>query len=279
MSSHHDHSMLVHQPAKAEHPMLSPLLQKLEQLEALDDETKARLGRLPLRVAHFTPREDIVRELEPRGEVRVVVEGVAARAKVMDGGRHAILGFLLPGDVDESDALAEGLDHGIVALTHCKVAQISRLVFDQMLVDFPDAGRAFRRMARLDESIRRMWLANMGQRAADRQAAHLFCELAVRFAQVGMGGPDWFANPLTQENLANVLGISPVHMNRVMQHLRELELVRLEGHVLRFPSPGKIQQFADFDGRYLMGDGRTSAFASDARAPERAGREAEAEPR
>lgn len=132
-----------------------------------------------------------------------------------------------------------------------------------MLMDFPDAGRAFRRMARLDESIRRVWLANMGQRMADRQAAHLLCELAVRFAQVGMGGPDWFTNPLTQEHLANVLGISPVHMNRVMQHLRELGLVRLEGHVIRFPAPKKIQQYADFDGRYLVGEMRISVAAGE----------------
>jgi CRP-like cAMP-binding protein len=239
--------------------MLAILIQKLELLEHLSDEAKARLKKLPAHVANFLPREDMVREAEPRGDVRVVIEGVAARYKALDAGRHAILGFLLPGDVDESDALADGLDHSISAITACKVAQIPRLIFDQMLLDFPDIGRGFRRMARLDESIRRVWLANMGQHAADRQAAHLFCELAIRFAQVGMGGHDWFTNPLTQEHLANVLGISPVHMNRVIQHLREMGLLRLEGHVVRFPSLKKIRQYADFDGRYLGGEPRVAA--------------------
>ena len=247
--------------------MLSALIQKLESFEAISEEAKQRLVRLPLRVATFAPREDMVRESEPRGDVRVLIEGMAGRYKALDGGRHAILGFLLPGDVDEADALADELDHGIAAISPCKAALVPKLSFDQLLIDFPDVGRGFRRMARLAGAIGRMWLTNMGQRAADRQAAHLMCELNARLSAVGMGGPDWFTNPLTQEHLANVLGISSVHMNRVMQHLREEGLIRIDGHVLRFPAPAKIRQYAGFDGAYLMGDGRARARHDDARAP------------
>jgi CRP-like cAMP-binding protein len=239
--------------------MLSALVQKLDSLEPLSDEAKSHLARLPARLANLAPREELVAEAQPRGDVRVVVEGVAARVKVLDaGGRQAILGLLLPGDVDEADAFVEALDHGIVALTACKIAQIPRLPFDQLLLDFPDLARAFRRMARRGEAIARVWLANMGQRSADRQAAHLLCELHARLSALGMGGADWFTNPLTQEQLANVLGISAVHMNRVMQHLRELGLIRVEGHVLRFPSPRKMEEYAGFDGGYLAGEGRAA---------------------
>ncbi|HUO01927.1 MAG TPA: Crp/Fnr family transcriptional regulator [Rhizomicrobium sp.] len=231
--------------------MLSALIQKLESLEPLSDDAQSRLRKLPVRVVNFAPREDLVRESEPRGDVRILIEGVASRYKALDGGHQAILGFLLPGDIDETDAFADRLDHGIAAVTASKVAQVPRLMFDQLLLDIPEIGRAFRRMARLEESIRRIWLANMGQRVADKQAAHLLCELRVRFAAVGMGGVDWFTNPLTQEHLANVLGISAVHMNRVMQHLRELGLIKIEGHTLRFPAPAKMDRYADFDGGYL----------------------------
>lgn len=233
--------------------MLSILIQKLESLEPLSEEAKARLRKLPTRLVSFAPREDMIREAEPRGDVRIVIDGVAARYKALDSGHQAILGFMLPGDVDETDAFADTLDYGIAAVTAVKVALTPRLMFDQLLADFPDVGRGFRRMARLEESIRRMWLANMGQRVADKQAAHLLCELRARFEAVGMGGPDWFTNPLTQEHLANVLGISPVHMNRVMQRLRELGLVRVDGHMLRFPVPAKMHLYADFDGGYLNG--------------------------
>jgi len=240
--------------------MLSALVQKLDSLEPLSDEAMSRLARLPVRLANFVPHEELVVEARPRGDVRVVVEGVAARVKLLDaGGRQAILGLLLPGDVDDSDAFVETLDHGIVAITACRIAQLPRLAFEQLLLDFPDVGRAFRRMARQSEAIARVWLANMGQRSADRQGAHLLCELRTRLSAVGMGESDGFTNPLTQEHLANALGISAVHMNRVMQHLRELGLIRVNGRLLRFPSARKIEEYAGFDPAYLAAEGRAAA--------------------
>jgi CRP-like cAMP-binding protein len=236
-----------------ERPMLSALIEKLGSFELLSEEAKARLRALPVRTVRFAPREIIVRETEPRGDVRILLEGVAARYKSIDDGSQAILGFLLPGDFDEVEAFIDLLDYSIFAISSCEVAQIPRLLFDQLLLDVPEVGRAFRRMARLDEAIRRVWLANMGQQSADKQAAHLLCELGVRFSAAGMGGAGWFTNPLTQEHLASVLGISPVHMNRVMHRLRDLNLIQLEGHVLRFPAPEKIKQYAGFDDSYLRG--------------------------
>lgn len=236
--------------------MLTVLIQKLESLELLSEEAKSRLRRLPTRMTNFAPRENILLEGEPRGDVRVMIEGVATRVKTLEGGRQAILGFLLPGDVDETDSFVHTLDHGIVAVTAGRIVHVSRNAFDQLLPELPDLQRGFRRLARLEESVRRVWLANMGQRAAGKRLSHLLCELRTRFAAVGMGGPDWFTNPLTQEHLANVQGVSPVHMNRMMQHLRELGLIRVEGHVLRLPSPPSLEQYAEFDGAYLRGEPR-----------------------
>ena len=239
---------------QAEHSILSALIRKLELVEPLSGEAKSRLRKLSARLASFSPRKDLLRETEPRGEVRVLLDGVAVRFKSLEG-RRAILGFLLPGDVDEADVFVEMLDHGIAAISACKLAHIPRPAFEQLLMDFPEVGRGFRRMARRDDSITRVWLTNMGQRAAGKQAAHLFCELRARFEAAGMGGPDWFTNPLTQEDLADVLGISPVHMNRVMQHLRDLDLIRPDRHVVRFPSPARLQEYCDFDNGYLQGAG------------------------
>jgi CRP-like cAMP-binding protein len=232
--------------------MLSHLIQRLDSVELLTDEAKARLQKLSLSIESFGPHEQIIGAYERRGDVHVVVEGVAVRQKSL-GDSQAILGLLLPGDIDEPDTFVNALDHGVVALTPCKIAKIRRLPFEQLLRDWPTLARAFRRIARTDEAIRRVWLANMSQQTADRQAAHLLCELRARFEAVGMAGPDWFNNPFTQEHLANVLGISAVHMNRVIQRLRDLGLISYEGHghVIRFPSLHRTRQFADFDDSYL----------------------------
>jgi len=132
------------------------------------------------------------------------------------------------------------------------VVHVARSAMDQAIRDHPEIGRGLRRMSGIEEAILRVWLANMGQCSADKQAAHLFCELRVRMEAAGLGGEDWFHNPFTQEQFANVLGISAVHMNRVMQLLRELKLVYVDGRVIRIRDVAKIEAFADFNANYLL---------------------------
>ncbi len=238
--------------------MLAPLIHKLDSLELLSDQAKVRLSGLIVRTSHHMPREDIVRESEARGDLRVLVDGVACRYKVFDGGRQAILGFLLPGDVDQVDGASDQFDHHISTITPARLVHVARPALEQAILDHPEIGRAFRRMAAVEHATLRVWLANMGQRAADKQAAHLFCELRMRMAAVGLGGADWFNNPFTQEQFASVLGISAVHMNRVVQHLREMKLVRIDGRIIRFPDVARIEKFADFHADYLLASNSTT---------------------
>jgi CRP-like cAMP-binding protein len=242
--------------------MIAPLIHKLDSLERLSDPAKARLAGLIARTSHHAPREDIVRESEPVGDLRILAEGVACRYKVFDGGRQAILGFLLPGDVDDVDGVQEQFDHHISTITQARLLHLARPALEQAIQDHPEIGRAFRRMAAVEQAALRVWLGNMGQRSAGKQAAHLFCELRVRMAAVGHGGEDWFSNPFTQEQFANVLGISAVHMNRVVQHLREMKLVRVDGRVIRFPDVARIEAFAGFHAGYLL-RGRPKALSDE----------------
>jgi CRP-like cAMP-binding protein len=238
--------------------MIAPLIHKLDSLELLSDQAKMRLSGLVARMSNHAPREDIVREAEPRGDLRVLVEGVACRYKVFDGGRQAILGFLLPGEVDQVDGTQDRFDHHISTITPARLVHVARPALEQAISDHPEIGRAFRRMAAVEHATLRVWLANMGQRAADKQAAHLFCELRLRMAAVGLGGSDWFNNPFTQEQFANVLGISAVHMNRVVQHLREMKLLRIDGRIIRLPDVARIEKFADFHPGYLLASSPTT---------------------
>ena len=233
--------------------MITPLIRKLGSLELLSDQAKARLHSLVVRTSQHAPREDIVHESEVRGDLRILADGVACRYKVFDGGRQAILGFLLPGDVDEVDRTLERFDHHISTITPARLVHVGRAAMEQAIQEHPEIGRAFRRLAAVENATLRLWLANMGQRAADKQAAHLFCELRTRMAAVGMGGADWFNNPFTQEQFASVLGITAVHMNRMVQYLRELKLVYIDGRIIRFPDVARIENFADFHAGYLLG--------------------------
>jgi CRP-like cAMP-binding protein len=240
--------------------MITPLIRKLESFELLSDQAKTRLNGLVARFSSHAAREDIVREYETRGDMRILVDGVACRYKVFDGGRQAILGFLLPGDPDHADGALNLFDHHIGTITSCRVVHVARTAMDMAIRDYPAIGRALRRIIAIEEATLRVWLANMGQRAADKQAAHLFCELRTRMAAAGLGGEDWFHNPFTQEQFASVLGITAVHMNRMVQYLRELKLVYIDGRIIRFPDVSRIEGFADFHPGYLLGGGFSPAM-------------------
>lgn len=103
----------------------------------------------------------------------------------------------------------------------------------------------------VDESILRQWLTIRGQMRADRQMIHLFCELHRRLEVVGLSQQDGFPFPLTQEELGDTLGIATVHAHRVLQTLRERNLVSTQGRHVRFPDNRLAVEFSGFDPGYL----------------------------
>ena len=96
----------------------------------------------------------------------------------------------------------------------------------------------------------------MGRRPADRQMAHLFCELFVRLDSVGLTNGTSFDFPLTQEELGDTLGVSTVHVNRMLQQLREDGLITLKGKTLTILDLERLKEFADFDPSGALGGPR-----------------------
>ncbi|WP_336491718.1 Crp/Fnr family transcriptional regulator [Methylobacterium nigriterrae] len=99
-------------------------------------------------------------------------------------------------------------------------------------------------------SITQEWLASTG-RGADKQLAHIFCELLVRLRAAGLADETSFEFGLTQADIADVLGISLVHVNRVLQSLRRSGLIVFSQHRLTIPDVERVKAFAEFDSAYL----------------------------
>lgn len=240
--------------------LTNPLILKLSQAVTLDADDRARLAQLTARPRHIPAKEDIIRDGEPPADVHVVMEGFACRYKLLPGGRRAIMAFLVPGDFCDVDvAILDRMDHAIGTLTACSIVDIPRLAMEEITAHRPHIAQALRWSTLVDEATLREWLANMGQRASDRQMAHLFCELRTRLAVVGLADKHSFRLPLTQEELADTLGISTVHVNRVLQQLRDADLVRLHGRLMTIPDPAKLEQFAEFNPDYLHLPNRAQA--------------------
>jgi len=232
--------------------MRNPLVMKLERALPLTLEDRACLAALTAKQRVVPAREDIIRDGERPQDVRLIIEGFACRYKLMSSGRRSIMAYLLPGDFcDLHGAILGRMDHGVISLTPCSVVDVPHTTIYEMMDARPQLGRALWWSMLADEAILREWLVTMGQRSAEQQLAHLLCELRVRLSMVGMCRDNTFKLPVTQEELGHTLGISTVHVNRVLQHLRGNGLVRLLDKTVLIPNVVALEKFAEFDSDYL----------------------------
>lgn len=231
--------------------MPNPFVMKLEHAVDLTDEDRVRLEQA---VSHTRPvgaREDLIQENQVPADVHVVLSGFACRYKILPDGRRQIIALLVPGDAcDLQVQILRRMDHSISTLTPCIMAKIAP---DEIksLASQPRLTQALWWATLVDEAILREWLVNMGQRQADQQLAHMLCELLVRLQTVGLARENSFDLPLTQEELGDALGITTVHVNRVLQGLRESGLIMLKGKALTIPDVERLKEFADFTPNYL----------------------------
>jgi CRP-like cAMP-binding protein len=235
---------------------VNPLIRKLEQFAGLSDEDKRLVDDAARDVRRLEARQDIIREGERPDEVHLLLEGWAARYKVLPGGERAIMAYLIPGDLcDIHIALLDRMDHSIGTLSPAEVAYIPRERIEALMGRGDDLARALTWSMLVDEAILREWLVTLGHRPADKRVAHLICEMMLRSKAVGLTDDDSFDLPLTQEELADTMGITPVHMNRTLQALRRSDLITTRGKRVIVQDAGRLMAFADFNPNYLHQEG------------------------
>lgn len=233
--------------------MLNPnvLVLKLQHGVALTKADREALDLSCARAQRERHRVDIIREGDEPDAVHLVLDGLACRYKTLSSGQRSIIAYLVPGDFcnHHGDVLGT-MDHSIATLTACTIVQISYKTIEYLTAN-PRIARALWWATLVDESISREWLVNIGRRPAGQQLAHLFCELLVRLKTVGRAQHDSYRMPMTQDELGDSLGISTVHVNRVLQQLRQDELITLQDRMLQIPDVKRLAAFADFNPNYL----------------------------
>jgi CRP-like cAMP-binding protein len=232
--------------------MSNPVVEKLSQGAELSAEDKAALVEACGDVRSFAPRTDVILEGARPANVHAVLEGFACRYKMLPDGGRQIMAWLVPGDFcDLHVAILGEMDHGIATLSDSKIAFISRRRVEGLIAESPALARSLWWATLVDEAILREWLVNMGRRTADKQIAHLFCELLIRLRMVGLADEDSMELPLTQVELADTVGLSSVHVNRVLQQLRDLGLITWRGRTLKVRDVAGLKAFAEFEPNYL----------------------------
>lgn len=170
---------------------------------------------------------------------------------MLEDGGCQITDFFLAGDVCDLPALRRVEPGRIDAATQVKATFLDRRTLNTEMERHPRIAQALLTLALENESVLRTTVECFGLRFRREHLAHLVCELHQRLTRLGLVGGDEFDLPLTQAELGNVLGISGVHTNRVLQALRKEHLIDFRGGHLRILQVGKLKAIAEFDGGYL----------------------------
>jgi CRP-like cAMP-binding protein len=234
----------------------NPLIRKLEGFATLSDVDRAVLARISTETRRVAPGTDLVREGDAPAGVFLVMAGIAYRHKLRANGTRQIMAYLTPGDVCDLDvALLSAMDHTITTFSTCEVVRLAPEMVAELLAHHPHIAQALRKSQLVDEATLREWLVNVGRRSAPERIAHLFCELFIRLQVVGLVEDDGYALPITQVDLADTTGLTPVHVNRTLQMLRREGLIAFKRGRVTILNLPRLRAMAEFRANYLhLGD-------------------------
>lgn len=175
----------------------------------------------------------ILAEDQATTRVYVLLAGWAFRFKTLGDGRRQILNFLLPGDLlGLQGELLANLPHGVEALTGVNLCAFSTDAVPGFFRDHPDIALDITWLAAHEERLVDDAVLTVGRRTATERVAALLVHLFKRAASAGLVEEGSIRFPLTQLHIADALGLSVVHTNRVLQRLRKGGFIRLEGQRL-----------------------------------------------
>lgn len=233
------------------HP-LELLVRNLELRARLSPEDRDAILALPYTVRTLNHLAYTVREGDPPRECAVLLSGFAYRQKITGDGARQIIALHLPGDaLDFQNLYLKVSDHSVQMLTRGDVATVQRAELQELARARPAVGHAILIKTLVEASIFREWVLNVGRRKARERMAHVLCELGSRMDAIGMADEHGYELPMTQEELADTLGLTPVHVNRTLKLLEAEGLITRNRRSISFPDWERIREAADFNDRYL----------------------------
>lgn len=231
---------------------LNMLVRKLESIGRISDEERHAIQSLPARTRNLQPGQDIVRDGDSPSQCCLVLEGWIARYRVLSEGRRQILSFHVPGDIPDLQSLHLAvMDHSLCTISSGTVAFIPNESVRDLAARFPAIGAVLWRDTLIDAAIFREWMTGIGRRSAHGRIAHLFCEMYVKLHAVGLTDGHRLGWPATQVDIGDALGLSNVHVNRVLQEMRGKGMITLRSNTLVIKAWSELIRAAEFDATYL----------------------------
>ena len=232
---------------------LEKFVQRLLTRSTLSEEEHRAILGLHCRVLPVRARIDLVSPGQHVDYACLVGGGLAARFDQMRNGQRQLTAFYIQGDMcDLHSVVAPTAAWGITALTEATILQVPHAALCRVIDEFPNVALAFWRDGTADASIIAKWVGNLGRQDARARLAHLLCEFGMRMEQAGLGTRNSFELRITQEQMADALGLTPVHVNRTLQRLRAEGLVVYQAQRIEVNDWNALVDAAEFDPSYLL---------------------------
>ncbi len=230
----------------------TPFINKLSAFATLSDAERSVLDRFDQPRRSFAAGSDLMHEGQVNSTAFILVDGWVISYKVLRGGGRQIVDFHIPGDfLGLRSVLLRTADHNIEPATNITAVEVG---VPDLLATFRDAPRVAAAVLwalSSDEAVTVERLVSLGRRDAVERVAHFFLEFGARLKLVGLGTKEGYTCPLSQYHLADALGLSAVHINRVLRQLREERLMTFRGGKVTFEDFDRLVKLADFDTAYM----------------------------
>jgi CRP-like cAMP-binding protein len=219
---------------------------------SLDEVELAVIGRLEERRRSITAGTELVHERQVGHHAYILKEGWACSYKLLPDGGRQVIDFPIPGDVvGLRSVLLRAADHSFAAVTDVAVAEVTAAQMMAVFEQAPRLGVALLWAASRDEAMVVEHLVNIGRRSALVRTAHFLVELGLRLQWAGLGSATGFACPLNQYLLADAVGLTAIHVNRILRQLRERKLLTFRDGKVVFHDLHRLRQLAGHHSGYL----------------------------
>ncbi|RLP24011.1 Crp/Fnr family transcriptional regulator [Mesorhizobium sp. YM1C-6-2] len=228
------------------------MLSKLDLLVELTDKERTAVQALPFRISRQPAKADIVREGDWPSSSFIILEGFVATSKNTGEGARAITALHVPGDMPDLMSLhLPEMDCDVRAITNCVLAFVEHDQLRTLCREYPRLLHGLWKGTLIEAAVYRESVVNIGHRSALARLAHFFCEMMIRTNANQRKARAHFPLPLTQTDLADITGMSTVHVNRSLQSLRATNAISYDQGQVIIHRWEELLSMADFNPAYL----------------------------
>jgi CRP-like cAMP-binding protein len=227
-------------------------IRKLRARHDLSREEEAALRGMDWSLRRFDRNQCMVRSGDKLDHSMLLLTGFAMRCKFAIDGARQIVEINLPGDfIDLHSFILKRLEHDITAAGRCDIGTVSHSELKRVTEKFPRLTRVLWFQTLVDAAIHREWMLVLGKKRGRARIAQFFCEIDKRLKIVGLAAGGGYDLPFNQQELADITGMTSVHLNRCLKELRDAGLVTFRNGKVELHDSAGLTREAQFDPAYL----------------------------